>query len=83
MSNNAPDYNDNLAFPPQGDWSDTQPKITTDRTQSTIELVEKFKELTEENTKLKGLLRECRGYIEYVGYLGVDTILNKIDEVLK
>lgn len=60
------DYENNLAFPP-----------TTDRTQSTIE------KLTEENARLKELLKECRGYIEYVGYLGADTILEKINEVLK
>ena len=42
------DYNENLAFPPQGDWSDTQPKSNTDRTDSTIELVEKIEKLSKQ-----------------------------------
>lgn len=50
------DYENNLAFPPQGDWSDTEPKNNTDRTDSTIELVEKIEQLTEENRKLKQLI---------------------------
>lgn len=48
MSNNAPDYENNLAFPPQGDWSDTQPKNNTDRTASTIELINKYEQLTKQ-----------------------------------
>lgn len=48
MTNNAPDYTDNLAFPPQGDWSDTQPKFHTDRTASTIELVDKIEKLSKQ-----------------------------------
>lgn len=48
MSNNAPDYTDNLAFPPQGDWSNTQPKNNTDRTASTIELVGKIEKLSKQ-----------------------------------
>lgn len=47
------------------------------------EIFVKTKKMSEENTKLKELLKECREYIEYVGYLGADTILEKIDEVLK
>lgn len=39
------DYENNLAFPP-----------TTDRTQSTIKLVERIEKLTEENKKLKQLI---------------------------
>lgn len=42
------DYENNLAFPPQGDWSDTQPKNNTDRTASTIELVEKIEKLSKQ-----------------------------------
>lgn len=54
------DYENNLAFKPIGDWADTEPKVNTDRTQSSLELVDKIKELTEENAKLKELLEECR-----------------------
>ena len=39
------DYENNLAFPPEGDWTDTEPKNNTDRTASTIELVNKIEEL--------------------------------------
>ena len=39
------DYENNLAFPPEGDWSDTKPKNNTDRTASTIEPVNKIEEL--------------------------------------
>lgn len=59
MTNNAPDYTENLAFPPQGDWSDTQPKNNTDRTQSSCDMVDKIEKLTTENTKLKDLLKDC------------------------
>ena len=48
MTNNAPDYADNLAFPPQGDWSNTEPKSNTDRTDSTIELVGKIEKLSKQ-----------------------------------
>lgn len=54
------DYENNLAFKPIGDWADTEPKVNTDRTQSSLELVDKIKRLTEENTQLKCLLWECR-----------------------
>ena len=39
------DYENNLAFPPEGDWADTNPRANTDRTASTIELVNKIEEL--------------------------------------
>jgi len=48
MTNNAPDYTDNLAFPPQGDWSDTQPKNNTDRTQSSCDMVDKIEKLSKQ-----------------------------------
>lgn len=72
------DYNENLAFPPQGDWSDTQPKNNTDRTASTIELVSKIEKLKKmldlkseyiekletENKKLKEWLRDLGDFEE-------------------
>lgn len=42
--NNTPDYNNNLAFAP-GDWSDSRVNTNTDRTASTIQLIEKIEEL--------------------------------------
>lgn len=39
------DYENNLAFPPEGDWTDTEPKNNTDRTASSIELINKIEEL--------------------------------------
>lgn len=40
------DYENNLAFKPIGDWADTEPKVNTDRTQSSLDLVDKIEELT-------------------------------------
>lgn len=39
------DYENNLAFPPEGDWADTEPKNNTDRTASTIELINEIEKL--------------------------------------
>lgn len=66
------DYENNLAFKPIGDWADTEPKVNTDRTQSSVELVDKIAALTKwldlkseyiekleaENKKLKEWLRD-------------------------
>lgn len=38
-------YKENLAFAPDGDWAETKPVQNTDRTESTIELVNKIEEL--------------------------------------
>lgn len=59
------DYENNLAFKPIGDWSDKGEVPTTDRTQSSLELVDKIKELTEENAKLKELLKRVDEYLEW------------------
>lgn len=45
MSNNTPDYNNDLASAPIGDWADTNPRANTNRTGSSIELVNKIEEL--------------------------------------
>lgn len=50
--NNTPDYNNNLAFAP-GDWSDSRVNGNTDRTASTIQLIEKIEELEKENKQLR------------------------------
>lgn len=85
------DYNEFLVFPPQGDQSDTEPHNNTDRTQSSIELVGKIKELTDENTKVKKLLSEVRIYVYiatqyYDGQPVVDPValklLGEIDRLL-
>lgn len=39
------DYENNLAFPPAGDWSDSRVLKTTDRTESTLELVNMIERL--------------------------------------
>lgn len=64
MSNNAPDYTDNLAFPPQGDWSDTQPKNNTDRTTSTIELVNKIEKLSKQLDVKEAMIKNYTAEIE-------------------
>ena len=50
--NNTPDYKNNLAFAP-GDWSDSRVTNNTDRTASTIQLIEKIEELEKENAQLR------------------------------
>ena len=50
--NNTPDYNNNLAFAP-GDWSDSRVTGNTDRTVTTIQLIEKIEELENENKQLR------------------------------
>lgn len=50
--NNTPDYKNNLAFAP-GDWSDSRVKGNTDRTATTIQLIEKIEELERENKQLR------------------------------
>ena len=58
------DYENNLAFPPEGDWAETKPVQNTDRTESTIELIEKIERLTSENVKIKELMRMIAPYLE-------------------
>ena len=62
------DCNENLAFPPEGDWAETKPVQNTDRTESTIELVEKIERLEKDKDLLiQVLLRhkpELRGWVE-------------------
>ena len=50
--NNTPDYNNNLAFAP-GDWSDSRVNGNTDRTATTIKLIEKIEQLEKENAQLR------------------------------
>lgn len=50
--NNTPDYENDLAFAP-GDWSDSRVNGNTDRTASTIQLIEKIEELEKENAQLR------------------------------
>lgn len=61
------DYENNLAFPPQGDWADTQPKNNTDRTDGMIELLNKYEQLKKENRKLEWRLDKARTGLGYVG----------------
>lgn len=50
--NNTPDYDNDLAFAP-GDWSDSRVNTNTDRTATTIKLIEKIEELENKNKALK------------------------------
>lgn len=90
------DYENNLAFPPQGDWADTSPRANTDRTLSSIELVNKIEELTkwldlkseyavkieDENIKLKKLLNACRDAMNDDKYWQQCDLIKQIDELL-
>lgn len=88
------DYENNLAFPPEGDWADTNPRANTDRTASTIELVEKIEKLNwwldkkseyiskieEKNKRLQELLTKC---VEWLTYIDRDNgIIAEIDKLL-
>lgn len=74
------DYENNLAFPP-----------TTDSTQSSVELVERIEKLTEENARLKELLEECLdnitdswdSFIDIAAGGETAELIDKINEVLK
>ena len=90
------DYENNLAFPPEGDWADTNPRANTDRTASTIELVNKIEELNKwldlkseyigklegENAKLKELLNACRDAMNDDEYWVQCDLIKQIDELL-
>lgn len=96
----------------EGDWADTNPRANTDRTQSTIELVDKIEKLETENRKLTKWLDSKEKWLnlksEYINklefdirnyciqieqlkcclfnlrnYIKDETLLNKINEVLK
>ena len=38
-------YKENLAYEPQGDWSETQPKPCTERTPQVLELIDRVAKL--------------------------------------
>lgn len=63
---NTPDYKENLAFAP-GDWSDSRVKGNTDRTASSIQLIEKIEELEKENKKLRDAIKFQNNFITFVG----------------
>lgn len=88
------DYENNLAFPPEGDWSDTEPKNNTDRTDSTIELVNKIEglnkwldlkseyieKLEKENERLKWWLREIVNNHRFTPISTAEKALKEFDE---
>lgn len=76
------DYENNLAFKPIGDWADTEPKVNTDRTQSSLDLVDKIEELTKENKKLEQMLWICRDAMNDGNYWQQCELINHIDELL-
>ena len=58
------DYNNSLAYEPQGDWSETQPKSCTDRTPQVLQLIDRVAKLESENKKLKMLLEYYFGDLQ-------------------
>lgn len=83
MTNNTPDYNDNLAFEPKSaDYLNEQRR----QSDVLISAIEKCAKLEREVKQLRELLKECRNELqrEYTN-LGEDdlSLLTKIDEVLK
>lgn len=53
------DYENNLAFEPVGDWADKGEVAITNRTQSSLDLVDRIEELTKENKKLDKIIEYC------------------------
>lgn len=97
MSNNAPDYENNLAFDPD---INTMPRCDIEELKGQIEQLKALntaddyliKLLEEENQQLKELLKECKAnlihkkqLLEKLDKLEKPTkeLLTKIDEVLK
>lgn len=86
MSNNAPDYENDLAFSPKSADDLNKQGRESDVLVSALEKCEK---LEQEVKQLKGLLKECQEIIEWYkadcGYkdLPTESVLTKIDEVLK
>lgn len=82
------DYNENLAFPPEGDWAETKPVQNTDRTKSTIELVVKIERLSEELNIRNDLLKECAEFLSSQKMYGVATskiwnLLTRIENLIE
>ena len=80
--NNTPDYKENLAFAP-GDWSDSRVKTNTDRTASTIQLIEKIEELETENKKLRDAIKFQNDFITFVGNESTKILLTVQKALLK
>lgn len=78
MSNNTPDYEDNIVFEPQGDQSDARVVFHTDRTALTIKLIEEIERLKAENDFLD---TECRKWS--VRETGSTIECFKLKELLK
>ena len=72
--NNTPDYENDLAFAP-GDWSDSRVNGNTDRTASTIQLIEKIEQLEKENKKLRDAIEFQSEFINFVGKESKDILL--------
>lgn len=85
MSNNAPDYEDNLAFPPQDIKSQDDIKHQDTRSSDVLlEALTKCEKLEQENQQLKKLLKEVRdawvAYKPYDRYNLCERIDNAIGE---
>lgn len=80
--NNTPDYKENLAFAP-GDWSDSRVTGNTDRTVTTIRLIEKIEELEKENKKLRDAIKFQNDFIDFVGNESTKILLTLQTALLK
>ena len=83
MSNNAPDYEDNLAFPPQEIKSQDDIKHQEIRSSEVLlEALDKCEKLEQENQQLKELLKECRDYLEDDSPLSMRSMIEEIDNAI-
>ena len=94
MSNNAPDYEDNLVIDPEKavDLQAENAKLKTENKKlckKIDELYENIDMFATENAKLEKLLKECRFLLSKTPYenmsqaLTFNDVINRIDEVLK
>ena len=82
MSNNAPDYKDNLVFPPQEVKSQDDIKQEARSSDVLLEALAKCEKLEQENQQLKELLSECVDYIGNTPVRKKSLRMNKAIELL-
>lgn len=70
------DYENNLAFPPAGDWSDSRVLKTTDRTESTLELVNMYERINRKLVIAETALRVMAKHGNELAKLALEEMAN-------
>ena len=86
MSNNAPDYENDLVFPSQEIKSQDELAERGRKSDVLIAALEKCEKLEKKNHWLKALLKECRPYVEAVKNMfednGSDDDVDLVEDLL-